>query len=390
VTREASAPSSAEEAVPSHAGPKQLRALLAAVMSVASDLDLATVLDRVVKAARDLVGARYAALGVLDPTHTYLAEFITVGLDDDERARIGELPKGHGVLGFLIVDPRSVRLPDLTQHADSFGFPPNHPPMKSFLGVPLYIRGEVFGNICLTDKEGEEGFSDIDEELALRLAAAVGLAIDNARVHQQTAELSVLDDRNRIGRELADHVIQRLFAIGLAMHATMQLTSSDAEVRTRLEQHVDELDESISEIRMAVFKLETASSSRPGLRREVLDIVAESSRLLGFEPTVGLVGPIDALVLPKAAVHFLAVLREALSNVARHAMASHVEVTVQADKDLMLEVVDDGRGLMRGPDRATNGLMNMIRRAEELGGSAYITPGRDRGTRVQWMIPLPK
>ena len=128
-----------------YAGPRQLRRLLTAVMSVAHDLDLATVLERIAEAARELVGARYAALGVLDPTHTHLAEFITVGLDDEERARIGEPPKGHGVLGLLIAEPSPIRLPDLGEHPDSFGFPPGHPPMTSFLGVPLYVRGVVFG-----------------------------------------------------------------------------------------------------------------------------------------------------------------------------------------------------------------------------------------------------
>ena len=169
-----------------HAGPRQLRRLLDAVMSVTSDLDLAVVLQRIVEAAQDLVGARYAALGVLDSSRTYLAEFITVGLDEDQRALIGALPKGHGILGVLIADPRPIRLPDLGEHPDSFGFPPHHPPMRSFLGVPLYIRDEVFGNLYLTDKADDDGFSDIDEELALGLAAAAALAIDNARLHERS------------------------------------------------------------------------------------------------------------------------------------------------------------------------------------------------------------
>ncbi len=147
-------------------------------------------------------------------------EFITVGMDDEQRAAIGTLPKGHGILGLLIVDPRPIRLPDLGEHPDSFGFPPGHPPMKSFLGVPLFVRGEVYGNLYLTDKENEDGFSDIDEELALGLAAAASVVIDNARLNERAAELSLVADRERIGRDLHDTAIQCLFATGLAMQKT--------------------------------------------------------------------------------------------------------------------------------------------------------------------------
>ncbi len=356
-------------------------------MLVGSDLDLAMVLRRIVEAARELAGARYAALGVLDPSRTYLAEFITVGLDDDQRARIGELPKGHGILGLLIVDPRPIRLPDLGEHPESFGFPPHHPPMKSFLGVPLYVRGEVFGNLYLTDKEDEDGFSDIDEELVLGLATAAALAIENARLHQRVGEESLLADRERIGRDLHDTVVQRLFATGLAMHGTANLAEQPGVVH-RLHQHVDDLDSTIREIRMAIFKLEATRSSDPSLRRDVLDLVVGSARMLGFEPVLDFAGPIDSFVPPNVASHLLAVLREALSNVAHHAEATHVEVTVRADSNLLLEVVDDGRGVGPEPNRQGNGLRNIMGRAEELGGSAYIAPGADGGTRLQWVVPL--
>src|SRR5688572_20710383 len=164
-------------------GPRSLRRLLDAVMTVGSDLDLASVLHRIVESAVELVDAHYGALGVLDPTRTRLTEFITVGLDDEAYRAIGHLPEGHGILGLLIVDPKPLRLPDLGEHPDSFGFPPHHPPMKSFLGVPVAVRGEVFGNLYLTDKTSAEVFSDIDVELVVALAAAAGVAIENARLH---------------------------------------------------------------------------------------------------------------------------------------------------------------------------------------------------------------
>jgi len=354
------------------------------VLLVASDLDLPAVLQRIVEAARELVGARYAALGVLDPSHTYLAEFITVGLDDEQRGRIGEPPKGHGILGLLIVDPRPVRLPDLGDHPESSGFPANHPTMKSFLGVPLYVRGEVFGNLYLTDKEDDDGFSDIDEELVRDLAVAAALAIENARLHQRAGEASLLADRERIGRDLHDSVVQRLFATGLAMHGTMQLAERP-DVVHRLEQHIDDIDDTIREIRTTVFELEMARSSGPSLRLGVLDLLTASARVLGFEPSVNFEGPIDALVPAYVATQLHAVLREALANVARHAGATHVDVTIRADDNLVLEVVHDGRS----DQPEDEGLGTIVRRAQELGGSAYVVPGAAFGTRLHWVVPLP-
>ncbi|HLY84239.1 MAG TPA: GAF domain-containing protein, partial [Acidimicrobiales bacterium] len=168
-----------------HAGPRSLRRLLDAVLTIGSELDLASVLRRIVEAAVELVGARYGALGVLNESGTGLAEFITVGLDDDTRRAIGNLPKGLGLLGALITDARPLRLPDLREHPDRSGFPPNHPPMTSFLGVPIRVRQEVFGNLYLTDKTAGEVFTDVDEELALGLASAAGVAIANARLFEQ-------------------------------------------------------------------------------------------------------------------------------------------------------------------------------------------------------------
>jgi len=357
-------------------------------MSVTSDLELAAVLQRIVEAARELVGARHAALGVLDPTRTHLSEFITVGLDEEQRTHIGEPPKGHGVLGLLIVDPRPIRLPDLGDHPESFGFPPGHPPMRSFLGVPLYVRNEVFGNLYLTDKESEEGFSDIDEELVLSLAAAAALAIENARLHERTAELSRIADRERIGRELHDTVVQRLFATGLAMQGTVKLIERP-EVVDRLNHHIDDIDGTIREIRTAIFALEIAHSSSPSLRKDLLDLVARSARVLGFEPALDLDGPIDTRIPDHVAGHLLAVLGEALSNVARHSGATEVKVTVRVGQDLFLEVTDDGRGIDLTIGQGGDGLRNIVRRAQELGGRAAVTPGVGDGTELSWVVPLP-
>jgi signal transduction histidine kinase len=369
-----------------HAGASQLRRLLDAVMTVGSDLDLPVVLQRIAESARDLVGARYCALGVLDPTRTHLSDFITVGLTGEERAEIGDLPKGHGILGLLIVDPQPIRLPDLTRHPDSFGFPPGHPTMTTFLGVPLFVRGEVFGNLYLTEKEGGEAFTDVDEELALALAGAAAIAIDNARLHHRTQELALLEDRERIARDLHDTVIQRLFATGLALQGAQRLAER-ADVRERLQQAVDDLDVTVRQIRSAIFELDTRRLPGHSLRRDVLDVAAEAARPLGFEPTVRFDGPVDAAVTDDVAEHLLAVLREALANVARHAEAHHVTVEVAAGADLVLAVVDDGKG-GAGATAPGVGLRNMAQRARALRGTLEVGPGPAGGTRVRWGVPL--
>jgi two-component system, NarL family, sensor histidine kinase DevS len=164
----------------------QLERLLGAVVSVAGDLSLPDVLQRIVRSATDLVGARYAALGVIAPDRSGLTEFIYHGIDDETRAHIGDLPTGKGILGLLIERPRPIRLHDLTRHPEASGFPPNHPPMHSFLGVPIQVRGEVFGNLYLTEKLDGTDFTVEDEEIVVALAAAAAVAIENARLFDQT------------------------------------------------------------------------------------------------------------------------------------------------------------------------------------------------------------
>lgn len=167
-----------------------MRRLLDAVLTIGSELELPAMLRRIVESAVDLTDARFGALGVLDDAGERLSQFITVGIDDDAHRAIGDLPKGHGILGVLIIDAKPLRLPDLTEHPDSYGFPPHHPPMRSFLGVPIRLRDQVYGNLYLTDKQSGEVFTDIDQELMVALAAAAGVAIDNARLHDRIREIA--------------------------------------------------------------------------------------------------------------------------------------------------------------------------------------------------------
>ena len=374
------------------AGAKQLRRLLEAVTALGSELDLPVILRRIAEIATELVDARYGAVGVLDRSRPGLAEFITVGIDERRIAEIGHLPEGHGILGRLIVDPRPLRLPDLREHPDSYGFPPNHPQMTSFLGVPVWVRGEVFGNLYLTEKGNGEVFTDVDEELVVGLAAAAGAAIENARLHEQVQEVTVLEDRERIARDLHDTVIQRLFATGLLLQGAHRLTKVP-EVADRLQQAVDDLDVTVRHIRSVIFELQPITSSDDSVRRDLLAVASEQARALGFDPVVHFDGPIDTMAVGDVADALLNVLREALTNVGRHAAATHVEVDVSAcDGWVTLTVTDDGCGIGFDATRSagSRGMRNMAERAEQLGGTCNVTsPGAGQGTRVCWGIPYP-
>ena len=378
------------EEASSGVGPDALRKLVDAIVTVGSDLDLSAMLNRVVTVATELVGAQYGALGVLDPTGTRLEDFITVGIDDETHRAIGDLPEGKGILGLLIVDAQPIRLPDIKRHPDSFGFPPNHPPMQSFLGVPVRVRGAVFGNLYLTNKLAADAFTDVDEELASGLAAAAGVAIENARLHNRVQELAVVEDRERIARDLHDTVIQRLFATGLSLQATARMARSDpASAAVRIDAAVDDLDITIKHIRSAIFALESSRSSGADLlHNRVLATIEEFTAEVHLEPFVLLDGPIDTGVPDDIAEEMLAVLREGLSNAARHSSATRVNVEVVVGDQLTVRVIDNGVGMQGEPRSEGHGLRNMATRAERLGGSMALNPDEAEGFTVEWSVPL--
>jgi signal transduction histidine kinase len=535
----------------------RLRGLLAANRAITADLTLPTVLRRIVDAGCQLVRARYGALGVLAPDGG-LAEFVHVGLDEGTVARIGHLPEGKGLLGALIDDPKTIRLRSIEDDPRSVGFPPHHPPMTSFLGVPVLVRGKVFGNLYLTERIDGGEFTADDEELVAALAATAGVAIENARLYEQSqrrqdwlqasakitrqllsaegeeplqliarearqiadadvvtvvlptesrermmvevaagraadeltgmsypiehtltglalssghpvlvgdaddsdydshlsevlpvgpvmvlplvgtvdtrgalviarlrgrnrfddADLDMattfanhaavaleladgrenqqrmilLEDRDRIARDLHDHVIQRLFAAGLAVESVAARPGSD-ETSLRLRRVVTELDETIRQIRTSIFQLRGPMTAEVGTTRSaVLSVVSELQPVLGFEPRVTFAGPVD-LAAPDASVDdLIAALREALTNVARHAKARCVDVAVEATTDsLVLEVTDDGVGV--GDGSRWSGLANLRARAEHHGGTFTIGPIAEppnyrQGTLLRWTIPL--
>jgi GAF domain-containing protein len=239
----------------------RLRGLLRANLEVARGVDLEEVLRHVVDAACELVHARYAAIGVVRDGH--LVRFVHTGMGGDDVARVGGLPEGKGVLGLLVERPQRLRLRDITEHVCSVGFPEHHPPMRSFLGVPVRVRDRVFGNLYLAGKQGADEFTAEDEELVAALAAAAGvaLALELAEARRDYERLRLLEDRQRIGEDLQHSVIQRLFALGLSIQA-MAVRVGDSEVKRLITDRVEEIDDIIRDIRATVFALRSPRLTR--------------------------------------------------------------------------------------------------------------------------------
>jgi signal transduction histidine kinase len=365
----------------------KLRRLFDAVLMIEADIELSVLLRHFVEEACLLVGARYGALGVLNEARTGLDQFLTVGLSESEEHLIGARPIGRGVLGLLITEPAPLRLDDLAAHPDSYGVPANHPAMRSFLGVPVRARNEVYGNLYLTDKIEGSAFSAEDESLAEALALAAGIAIENNRLHDRVRMLSVLDDRDRIARDLHDLVIQRVYAVGLNLHEATRLRDVD-QVIARVDKAVDDLDATISEIRTSIYEL-GGSALPSGLRRGVLELASELAPLLGSRAEVFFFGPIDNAVPQRTADNLLAALRELLTNAGKHAGATHFTVTLSINDQVTLEVVDDGIGIQLPlAPGAGLGLINLRKRAERLQGVFEVTQVPSGGTCTTWRVPL--
>jgi signal transduction histidine kinase len=534
-----------------------MHGLLEAVVTVGSGLDLETTLTRIVQAAVGLVDAKYGALGVIGEGQRLL-EFVPVGLGETEIRKIDHWPQGHGLLGLLMHDPQPLRLADISQHVESSGFPEGHPPMGSFLGVPVRVRDRVFGNLYLTEKRDGGEFTEDDEAVLTALGAAAGVAVENARLYdearrqqrwlrasaevtisllsgaepdavlagvttqirdlsgadlvvlalpeddgrrlsiayadgdgaadtrglmlsvgqslsgqvlasgepmmvgdfagdvrtaqalrrpmghigpasifplgvpgdvrgvltvgrrrgglpfsQATADviasfaaqagvalelaarrrdaerLSLFEDRDRIARDLHDLVIQRLYATGMSLEGTVPMIAKP-EVAGRVRNAVDSMDETIKDIRATIFALQSrAEKQQSNLRNEIVSIVDEMAPMLGFTPSLRLGQGLDGRVAAEPAEYVLTALREALSNTARHARATHVDVSVEVDSagDLTLRVADNGIGIPGDAQRS--GLRNLAQRADKLGGELRLGPsgpGRT-GTELTWRVP---
>ncbi|WP_159941581.1 sensor histidine kinase [Nocardiopsis sp. FR6] len=538
----------------------RVRSLLQAVLSIGGDLDLATVLRRLTEAAAQLTGARYAGLGVVDEDGGF-SEFIPVGMSEEQSARIKRFPQGRGVLGVPLLKRTPLRLADLRDHPDFEGFPEGHPHMGSFLGVPIQVRDEVFGNLYLTEKASGGEFDEEDEAMVTALATAAGVAIENARLYEEarlrerwlaasteittrllsgagtaevlaqmaaqareigdadaavvllpdprarghlfaevadgpvarevlgtaveihdsvcgwvyesgqakgvpdlggandpmlshrgygpglvvplgtpgntrgvlllgkladrapftsttrrmlhgfsvqaavalelaearrdTERLAVLEERDRIAKDLHDVVIQRLFASAMTLMSTMRLITSP-EAGERVQRTIDELDGTIREIRSTIFDLQNPPSRMDtSLRERILRLAENTAHSLGCHPGVSLDGPIDASVPDETGEQLLAVLGEGLTNVARHARATEVHVSVSVERTaapegpatLTLTVTDNGVGLPEEGRRS--GLRNLEQRALALGGGFSARRQEGGGTVLVWRVPVP-
>ncbi|MGW1611571.1 GAF domain-containing protein [Streptomyces sp. NPDC002285] len=535
----------------------RVHSLLEAVLSVGRELDLEQALHSIVEAAAVLVDAEYAALGVIGPDGTRLSAFHTVGVGEDQIARIGHFPEGHGILGELIHHPEPLRLAKISEHPSSYGFPPNHPPMNTFLGVPIRVRDQVFGNLYLTEKRGGAQFDVEDESVLSTLAVAAGVAIDNARLYedsrlrerwlranaeithtlmsggdrgevlgliadrareitgaalavvampmedtdslsvelaigpeakalrglvlpvdgsligeafsmvapvtspdvshdervsawrprftglgpaaavpvgtgeggvrgvvllireagqtvftgkeieplqgfaaqaavamelaerrQDAEEVAVLKDRDRIARDLHDLAIQRLFATGMTLQSAGRFIEHP-EASERVVRAVDDLDETIKIIRSTIFGLRSREGAgRSGLRARVVRIAGEAAPVLGFAPGVRMEGLVETQVPREIADHVVAVLSEALTNIARHARADRADVALAADAhQVRLTVTDNGVGIPA--DGRRSGLRNMAERARQLGGELELSSPPEGGTSLVWWVPVP-
>lgn len=368
--------------------PTTLHRLLDATLLLDANLDLPVLLRHVAQEACSMTGARYGALGVLNDDCTALAEFITAGLEPEAEERIGSSPTGRGVLGVLISDPAPLRLAHLGDHAESVGFPPNHPPMTSFLGVPIKVHDRVYGNLYLTDKAGGSEFTNDDEALVTALAFAAGIAIENAQFHQRAQEVALFDERDRVASDLHDTVIQRMFRAGLDLQGIAGMITPGPAVG-RLQAVVDDIDETIRELRSTIFTLAFVGKGRE-IRARVLSLLAELRVVVGFEIRATFVGPVDSRVSDPLAEHLLAVVREAVTNIGRHAQATQASIRLSADDGhCRLRVVDNGQGLGSDQNGAGGmGLVNLRHRAEKLQGEFAVERPISGGTVLTWQVPL--
>ena len=368
----------------------RLVALADAASALAGELDLDTILQTIVEASARVTGAQYAALGVIGPDES-ISRFITHGADEETIHAIGHYPTGKGLLGLLIRDPRMIRLDTIDEHPASSGFPANHPPMTSFLGAPVRSGGRVYGNLYLTDKPG--GFKEHDERLVQVLAASAGAAIENALLSEQLQLLAVHDERERISRELHDGVIQVLFSIGMGLEsARMLLRDHPERAETRLDNAIDGIDGAIRELRNYIFQLRPQQAAAMGLSRGLVELAREFEVNALVRPNLVVPSGVDARIPAEYVPDLLQVVRELLSNVAKHASATTVTVTVDVgDNQVTLLVTDNGVGFDAAETvHVGRGMDNVRERATAMSADLDVDSAPGAGTKVTLHIPLPE
>lgn len=376
-----------------------LAALNRAALAIAAEVSLEKVLQQITDSARRLVGARYAALGVPD-SDGHMAKFVTSGMPPEDISRIDHRPRGLGLLGAILREGRTIRLGRIVDDPRSVGFPPGHPYMETFLGVPIKAGSEILGNLYLTDKmtltsqgkwQKAPEFTVSDQQLVEMLAAHAAIAIQNARLYEQVGRLAIVEERSRIGMDLHDGVIQSIYAVGLTLESARLLLPADPEEANEiLLQAIASLNDVIRDIRNFILDLRPqrfTGDLNQALARLLREFQANAMVPVRFTASREV---LSNMPQPVARTIFLT-LQEALANVARHARASQVTVDLQQqDSMVVLSITDDGQGfnVREQTQSVGHGLANMRTRAEERNGlfSIQSTPGE--GTAICLQLPL--
>lgn len=374
-------------------GVAEFEALVEATRAIAEVLDVEAVLRLIVESVRELVGAEYAALGIVD-ANGRIERFITIGVTTEERARIGAPPRGHGLLGLIIRERHSYRIPDIASHPDSSGFPPNHPHMQSFLGVPVISRGRSIGNLYLTNKRDALEFTEADQLLVEMFALRAGIAIENARLHEQVQRLAVVDERERIAKDLHDGVIQAIYGVALSLEDVPAMMGGEPdEAAARIDRAIDSLNLTIREIRNFILGLRSELLHGADLLTGLATLANEFGATGASEVELDLaIDPDLAAAIPTSTrVQLLQMTREALSNAARHARARRTKIVMRIEEEmLVLRVEDDGVGFDTKADRSAGhlGLANLYDRAAGFGGAVSIESTLGAGTTLSIRVPI--
>lgn len=371
-----------------------LRRLLDVALALGAERRTEPAMQTVLSAARDLAGARYAAIGVPDGDGGF-ALFLTSGVDAETWDRIGALPRTHGILGELLCRPETIRHDDITADPRFGYYPKHHPMMRSFLGVPIVAGGEILAELYLAEKIGGGQFTDDDQHLVEMLAAHAALAVVNARLHEQARELSIVEERTRIARDLHDSVTQTLFSLTLVTESAATLAAdrqaaAGSPLGTQLEQVRQLSRTALEEMRSLVETLRDSDVDREGLEGALRKRVDLLRAVHDVPITVELDG-----TMPQCASsvtrEVLKIANEALANALQHAAATTIRIRLHGRPSVLrLEVADDGSGfnLVQTVRRSRRlGLGSMRERAEALGGTLRIDTSPGAGTRVTLEVP---
>ncbi len=371
--------------VDTHEFAPQLKELTEAARAITSELSLEQVLQKIAQAAKDLIDAKYAALGVHDGSGS-LSRFITAGIDPAQHEKIGPLPLGHSLLGAFLHQGRSMIVNDISKHPASIGFPEHHPVMHGLLGVPIVSKEKLIGALYLADKEDGSDFTKADQQLIEMLAIHAAIAIENARLYEQTQRLAILEERERFSRDLHDGIIQSIYAVGLSLdNAKVSISPSNKTALEQIDLSMKSLANVIHDIRNYIFDLRPQALKDKGLYARLQGLIQELK--------VNTVVVIDAEIAPDIntylselqASHIFHIAHEALSNAARHAKARKVcLILTHQDSKVILQVKDDGIGF-KVPKRIPHGhrgLANIQQRAASIGANLDINsdPAANGGT----------